>query len=77
MPVLRVTDSAQEPPPPSEDAQFEASLKRLEKQLREDHEHRFLTEHPEGIGPTLGQNLGGPIAGHGVDLAQRGDDPPG
>ena len=77
MPVLRVTDTPDEPPPPRADVLFDKALKRLEKRVRDDREHRFLTEHPEGIGPTLGQDLGGPVPGHGADWTHEGYEPPG
>jgi hypothetical protein len=58
-------------------AALEAELERAEKQLREDRDHRFMTEHPDGIGPTLGQDLGAPNLGSAaVDWNHEDYDPP-
>jgi hypothetical protein len=62
---------------PGGDAALEAELERAEKQLREDRDHRFMTEHPDGIGPTLGQDLGAPNLGSAaVDWNHEDYDPP-
>lgn len=59
-----------------EDAQFEAELARAEKRLKDDRSHRFMTDHPEGIGPTLGQDLLRPNPGHDADWNSDDYDPP-
>ena len=61
---------------PGEDAQFEAELARAEKRLREERDHRFMTDHADGIGPTLGQDLLRPNPGHNVDWNSDDYDPP-
>jgi hypothetical protein len=61
---------------PGQDAHFEAELERAEKRLKEERSHRFMTDHPDGIGPTLGQDLLRPNPGHGVDWNSDDYDPP-
>jgi len=60
----------------SEDAQFEKDLDRAERRLRHDREHPMFGVHPDGVGPTLGQDLGRPNPGHDVDWNDEEYDPP-
>jgi hypothetical protein len=62
---------------PGEDGQFEAQIERVEKRLKAEHDaNHYLGEHPDGIGPTLGQDLGRPNPGHDVDWNGEDYDPP-
>lgn len=62
---------------PAEDANFEAQLERAEKRLKTEHDDaHYLGEHPDGIGPTLGQDLGQPNLGHSADWNDEDYDPP-
>ena len=61
---------------PGEDVEFEAQLERAERRLRADRDHQFMTGHPDGIGPTLGQDLARPNPGHAVDWDDEHYDPP-
>ena len=61
---------------PSDDGRFEAELERAEQRLKEERSHRFMTEHEDGIGPTLGQDLGRPNPGHDLDWNAEDYDPP-
>jgi len=67
----------QTPASTDEDGHFEADLERAEKRLKTDHRQaHYLGEHPDGIGPTLGQDLGQPNPGHDVDWNDEHYDPP-
>ena len=55
-----------EPPTPLEQPTFDSELERFERQLRHEREHPLFGVHPDGVGPTLGQDLGKPNPG--VDL---------
>lgn len=52
---------------PHEDLNFEAELIRAERRLRWAREHPMFGVHPDGLGPTLGQDLGRPNPGHDID----------
>jgi hypothetical protein len=72
-----MADISQTPTPAEGDnSHFEADLERAEKRLREERSHRFMTDHEEGIGPTLGQDLLRPNPGHEVDWNADDYDPP-
>lgn len=51
---------------PAEHPAFDRELDRFERRLRYEREHPFFGVHPDGVGPTLGQDLGSPNTG--VDL---------
>jgi len=59
-----------------DDPNFEAELSRAERRLRYSREHPLFGGHPEGVGPTLGQDLGRPNPGHDVDWNDDSYDPP-
>jgi hypothetical protein len=61
---------------PRDDADLEMDLEKAERRLRSEHDHRVFGEHPNGIGPTLGQDLGQPNPGHAVDWNDESYDPP-
>ena len=75
MPILRTTDTpaeadpgASDPAPgPHEDPHLERELERAEQRLRWAREHPIFGVHPDGLGPTLGQDLGRPNPGHDLD----------
>jgi hypothetical protein len=54
---------------PAEHPAFDTELERFERQLRYEREHPFLGVHPDGVGPTLGQDLGSPNLGVDLDTA--------
>ena len=51
---------------PHDDPDFERELERAEKRLRDDREHPMFGVHPQGVGPTLGQDLGRPNPGQAI-----------
>ena len=55
---------------------FDTELERFERQLRREREHPLFGVHPDGVGPTLGQDLGKPNPGHAVDWNDESYDPP-
>jgi hypothetical protein len=57
-------------------ADFEIELMRAERRLRWAREHPLFGIHPDGLGPTLGQDLGRPNPGHEVDWNDDHYDPP-
>ncbi|MEI9891969.1 MAG: hypothetical protein WDN45_17215 [Caulobacteraceae bacterium] len=61
---------------PNEDPNFELELERAEKRLRHDREHPIFGVHPDGVGPTLGQDLGQPNPGHDTEWNDETYDPP-
>ena len=61
---------------PYEDPSFEAELERAERRLRHAREHPLFGVHPDGVGPTLGQDLGKPNPGRDLDWNDVGYDPP-
>jgi hypothetical protein len=61
---------------PRDDADLEIDLEKAERRLRSEREHPVFGEHPGGIGPTLGQDLGQPNPGHAVDWNDESYDPP-
>jgi hypothetical protein len=81
---IRQTDTAAQTGPgipdeargPRDDADLEMDLEKAERRLRSEHDHRVFGEHPNGIGPTLGQDLGQPNPGHAVDWNDENYDPP-
>ena len=52
---------------PAEHPAFDSELARFERRLRYEREHPFFGVHPEGVGPTLGQDLGQPNTGDDLD----------
>jgi hypothetical protein len=81
MPILRTTDTPAETDPekargPHEDPAFERELERAEQRLRWSREHPIFGVHPDGVGPTLGQDLGKPNPGHDLDWNNESYDPP-
>lgn len=56
---------------PHDDPSFEAELSSAERRLRWSREHPMFGVHPDGVGPTLGQDFGRPNPGH--DLASDDD----
>jgi hypothetical protein len=67
-----------EPPPlgPIEGPVFDTELARFERQLRYEREHPLFGVHPDGVGPTLGQDLGKPNTGDDLDTDRLGHRPP-
>jgi hypothetical protein len=61
---------------PGEDASFEAELERAERRLRQTREHPMFGVHPDGLGPTLGQDVSRPNPGRDMDWNDWGYDPP-
>ena len=55
---------------------FDTELDRFERRLRYEREHPLFGVHPDGVGPTLGQDLGKPNLGHDLDRDDQGHDPP-
>jgi hypothetical protein len=55
-----------------EDPDLESELERFERRLRYAREHPFFGVHPEGVGPTLGQDLGQPNTGDDLDWDHLG-----
>jgi hypothetical protein len=51
----------------SDDPDFDTELERFERRLRYAREHRLFGVHPDGVGPTLGQDLGKPNPGDDLD----------
>ncbi len=84
MATIRQTDTAaqtgmgipDEARGPGDNRDLELELERAERRLRSEPEHRVFGEHPEGIGPTLGQDLGRPNPGHDIDWNDEDYDPP-
>ena len=60
----------------NDDADLEVGLEKAERRLRSEHDHPAFGVHPNGIGPTLGQDLGQPNPGHAVDWNDEDYDPP-
>jgi hypothetical protein len=54
----------------------DADLEKAERRLRSEHDHPLFGEHPDGVGPTLGQDLGRPNPGQDVDWNDESYDPP-
>jgi hypothetical protein len=52
---------------PAEHPVFETELARFERRLRYEREHPLFGVHPDGVGPTLGQDLGKPNPGEDLD----------
>lgn len=61
---------------PAEHPVFETELARFERRVRYEREHPFFGVHPDGVGPTLGQDLGKPNTGDDLDWDHRGYKPP-
>ena len=57
---------------PVEHPVFETELARFERRLRYEREHPFFGVHPDGVGPTLGQDLGRPNTGEDLDSEHMG-----
>ena len=71
-----IPSAAPQPIGPVEDPVFETELTRFERQLRYEREHPFFGVHPDGVGPTLGQDLGRPNTGDDLDGDYPGHKPP-
>jgi hypothetical protein len=71
--MANITDEARGP---RDEANLEMDLENAERRLRSEHDHPAFGLHPDGIGPTLGQNLGQPDPGHPVDWNDDSYDPP-
>ena len=54
---------------------LEAHLEQAERRLQAERQRRAAEDHAEGLGPTLGQDLGRPNPGHAVE-DDADDDPP-
>jgi hypothetical protein len=65
-----------QPLAPAEHPVFETELAQFEKQLRYEREHPLFGVHPDGVGPTLGQDLGQPNTGDDLDRDYPGYRPP-
>ncbi|MGZ3313389.1 MAG: hypothetical protein ACXWKY_10705 [Caulobacteraceae bacterium] len=65
-----------EPVAPVEHPAFDTELDRFERQVRYEREHPLFGVHPDGVGPTLGQDLGKPNPGRDLDFNNEGYDPP-
>lgn len=65
-----------QPVAPAEGPVFETELERFERQLRYEREHPFFGVHPDGVGPTLGQDLSRPNTGDDLDWNHAGFKPP-
>lgn len=88
MPILRTTDTPsqteRDPADPGDrdanfetlDAHLEGELERAERRMRWEREHPIFGVHPDGFGPTLGQDLGKPNPGHDADWNDESYDPP-
>ncbi len=61
---------------PHGNPEFEGQLERAEKRLSHDRDHPMFGVHPDGVGPTLGQDLGRPNPGRDLDWNDEGYDPP-
>jgi hypothetical protein len=61
---------------PAENPSFEIELVRFERRLRYEREQSFLGVHPDGLGPTLGQDLAKPNTGADLDWEHQGYKPP-
>jgi hypothetical protein len=57
---------------PVEHPVFETELARFERRLRYEREHPYFGLHPDGVGPTLGQDLGRPNTGEDLDSGTVG-----
>ena len=62
-----IADQAREP---NDDPDFETELMRAERRLRWAREHPLFGIHPDGLGPTLGQDLTRPNPGHDIDAPE-------
>ena len=60
---------------PGDGSDFEAELDGFERRHREAREHPLFGVHPDGVGPTLGQDLGKPNPGHDLDWNEVGFNP--
>ena len=65
-----------EPVASPEHPTFDTELARFERRLHYEREHPLFGVHPDGVGPTLGQDLGKPNPGHDLDKDDQGCDPP-
>lgn len=61
---------------PAESPAFDTELERFERQLRHAREHPLFGVHPDGVGPTLGQDLGKPNTGDALDWEHMAYKPP-
>ncbi len=61
---------------PGEDPTLELELEKAERRLRTDHANHLFGEHPNGVGPTLGQDLAAPNPGATMDWDDESFDPP-
>jgi hypothetical protein len=60
---------------PHNDPDLETELERFERRLRYAREHPLFGVHPDGVGPTLGQDLGKPNDGVDLDWEHMGYNP--
>jgi hypothetical protein len=60
---------------PLEHPAFDSELKSFERRLRLAREHSLFGVHPDGVGPTLGQDLGKPNPGDDLDWEHQAFDP--
>jgi hypothetical protein len=60
----------------AQDSHLESELERAERRRRYEREHPMFGVHPDGFGPTLGQDLGKPNPGHDADWNDESYDPP-
>jgi hypothetical protein len=65
-----------QPVGPAEGPVFEIELVRFERRLRYEREHTLFGVHPDGVGPTLGQDLGKPNPGDDLDWDHMAFKPP-
>jgi hypothetical protein len=65
-PADSIPSTEVQPAGPAQHPAFDSELARFERRLRYEREHPFFGVHPDGVGPTLGQDLGQPNPG--VDL---------
>ena len=66
-----------QPLAPAEHPVFETELERFERRLQSAREHSLFGVHPDGVGPTLGQDLGRPNTGDDLDFDHMGFKPHG
>jgi hypothetical protein len=61
---------------PGDDADLELDLEKAERRLRAERDRPVFGRHPDGVGPTLGQDLGRPNPGQDIDWEDESYDPP-
>lgn len=74
---LNRSDQSDDLPSPGGDARFDAEMSALQKRRKAEQESRdYLGQHPDGVGPTLGQDFGRPNPGEDLPATPTHDDPP-